>query len=73
LRPETPWYSDKLRSAKTIRRKAERTWRRTSLMVHFKLYRDLCRKMNILHFEENRYYYSTKIEACEKVTSNSAN
>ena len=60
------WYSDKLRSAKKIRRKAERTWRRTSLMVHFEIYRDLCRKMNTLLFEEKKCFYSTKIEECGK-------
>ena len=66
LRPETPWYSDKLRSAKKIRRKAERTWRRTSLMVHFEIYRHLCRTMNTLLFEEKKCFYSTKIEECGK-------
>ena len=62
LSPETPRYSDKLRSAKKIRRKAERT----SLMVHFEIYRDLCRKMNTLLFEEKKCFYSTKIEECGK-------
>jgi len=62
-RPETPWYADKLRSAKKIRRKGERTWRRTSLMVHSEIYRDLFRKINTLLSEENK---STKIEQCGK-------
>ena len=44
LEPETAWSSDKLRAAKQIQRKAERSWHRTSLMVHFEIYRDLCKK-----------------------------
>ena len=59
-----PWYSDKLRSAKNIRRKAERTWHRTSLMVHFEIYRDFWRKISALPLEEKKYFYSTKIEEC---------
>jgi nicotinamide riboside kinase len=34
LRPNTDWYSDELRSAKTERRKAEREMRKTQLSVH---------------------------------------
>ena len=62
LRPETSWYSDELRSGRNIRRKVEITWYRTSLMVPFEIYWDLCRKMNTLFFEENKCFYSTKIE-----------
>jgi len=60
---DTPINSDLLRK---IRRKAERTWRRTSLMVDFEIYRDLCRKINRLLFEEKKCFYSTKIEECGK-------
>jgi len=35
-------------------------------MVHFEIYRDLCRKMNTLLFEKKKSFYSTKIEECEK-------
>jgi len=35
-------------------------------MVHFEIYRDLCRKLNTLLFEENKRVYSTKIEECGK-------
>ena len=55
---ENSWYSDKFKYAKTIRRKAERTWCQTSLTVHFEIYKDL--------FEEEKYFYSPKIEECGK-------
>jgi len=35
-------------------------------MLHFEIYRDLCRKINTLLFEEKKYFYSTKIEECGK-------
>jgi len=37
-------------------------------MVHFEIYRDLCRKKttNTLLFEEKKCFYSTKIEECGK-------
>ena len=38
LRPETPWSSDKFRSAKKTQRKVERSWHQTSSMVHFDIY-----------------------------------
>ena len=66
FRPETPWYSNKFKYAKKIRRKAKGTWRRTSIMVQFEIYRDLCRQMNTLLFEEEKCFYSTKIEQCGK-------
>jgi len=34
-------------------------------MVHFEIYRDLCRTMNTLFFEE-KCFYSTKIGECGK-------
>jgi len=33
-------------------------------MVHFVIYRDLCRKINTLLFKENMCFYSTRIEEC---------
>ena len=29
VRPAVPWYNDEIKAAKRLRRKAERTWRRT--------------------------------------------
>jgi len=36
----------------------------TSLIVQFKIYRNLHRKMNTLVFDEKKFFYSTKIEEC---------
>ena len=43
VRPAVPWYNDEIRAAKRLRRKAERTWRRTrsvSDLNIFKSYRN---------------------------------
>jgi len=52
LRPETSWYADKLRSSTKMWSKAERNWCRTSLMVHFEIYKNLYKKWT--------HYYSRR-------------
>jgi len=43
------------------------------MVGHFEKYRDLCRKMNILLFEEKNCFYSTMAEECGKDPKNSSN
>ena len=56
VRPAVPWYNDEIKAAKRLRRKAERTWRRTrspSDLHIFKSYRNrvmyLMNQAGILH------------------------
>ena len=42
LRPNSPWYTDELRHEKHNRRRAERTWLRTGLVIHRQVYRAQC-------------------------------
>ena len=39
LRPNSPWYTDELRREKHNRRRADRTWLRTGLVIHRQVYR----------------------------------
>ena len=64
LRPNSPWYTDELRREKHCRRRAERTWLRTGLVVHRQVYRAQCVFVNHMLLAAKRNYYSDKIASC---------
>ena len=50
LRPNTSWFTPELRDAKHQKRKMERKWRSSKLVVHLELYREQCLIYNeLLH------------------------
>jgi len=59
-------YSYTPRCAKTTPGKADRTWRRTSILVQFEIYRNLFRNINTLFSDEKKCFYSTYIEESGK-------
>ena len=61
LRPNAPWYNEKLREEKQKRRKAERLWRRTRLTIHHQMYKEQCRVVGSLVTQCKKDYYSDKI------------
>lgn len=63
-RPNAPWYTEELREAKQKRRKAERKWRRTKLIIHQQIYKDQCRLVGLLLVQAKKNYYSDKIAEC---------
>jgi hypothetical protein len=66
LRPNTPWYSDEVRSAKQNRKKAEKQWRKTKLTVHRQIFKDKCREVNRSLIKAKKDFYCTKILECGK-------
>ena len=64
LRPNAPWYTEKLRESKHKRRKAERLWRRIQLNIHHQLYRYQCRHVGKLLTVSKKTYFSNKIVEC---------
>ena len=64
LRPNSPWYTDELRREKHNRRRAERTWLRTGLVIHRQVYRAQCVVVNRMLLAANRNYYTDKIASC---------
>ena len=48
LRPNTEWYTDQLRAAKTDRRKAERRMRKTNLTIDRQIFQQSCITSNRL-------------------------
>ena len=48
LRPSSSWYTEELYNAKHMRRKLQRVWRKTRLIVHHEIYREQCITVNRL-------------------------
>lgn len=59
-----PWYTLRLREAKRMRRKLERKWRSTGLVVHREMFKDQRNLVRKLLFTEKQDYYQTKIHEC---------
>ena len=64
LIPNSPWYTDQLRREKHNRRRAERTWLRTGLIVHRQVYRAQGVVVNRMQLAVKRDYYTDKIASC---------
>jgi hypothetical protein len=60
-----PWMSDKIKSAKTKRRKMERRWRNTRLTVHREAFQAERQNVKDLIENEKAKYYKNKINDCE--------
>ena len=66
LRPHAPWYTEELRDAKRHKRRLEKQWRESRLIIHHQLYREACAEMNKLLHQAKSDYYSCKISECER-------
>ena len=62
LRPHAPWFTDGLRELKREKRRCERAYRKFGLVVHEQIYRDKCRRYNMMLNQAKTQYYQTKIE-----------
>jgi hypothetical protein len=61
IRPNTEWYTEDLRNAKRMCRKAERRMRKSNLTVDRQNFKQLCNKTNELIVRRKREYFSNKI------------
>ena len=57
-RHRVPWYSDEIKQAKRLRRKAEKVWRRTKLPRDLKLFKDAKNNCSVLMNEAKRKFYT---------------
>ena len=64
LRPNSPWFNDELDTAKQLKRKLERKWRKTCLTVDHQIYRNQCKKFHILSLTRRKEYFSSKVSEC---------
>ena len=46
LRPTYPWFTEELHAAKHTRRKLERKWRNSGLVIDHEIYRQYCAETN---------------------------
>ncbi|RUS72310.1 hypothetical protein EGW08_019933 [Elysia chlorotica] len=63
-RPSAKWMTSEIKEAKSERRRAERKWRSTKLVVHKDIYKQLNTKVKHLIEIAKREMYSKQIEEC---------
>ena len=61
VRPSSPWYTDEVKVAKVKRRRLERNWRKSRLMVDRQLYVDQCNLVRDLIKKAKNEFYSNII------------
>ena len=66
LRPHAPWFTDELRELKREKRRCERAYRKSGLVVHEQIYRDKCRRYNMMLNQAKTQCYQTKIENADQ-------
>ena len=66
VRPNVPWHSDAIGQAKRERRRAERKWRKTKLLVDRQIYCQKKRHVNKLCDQAKKDFYADKISECGK-------
>ena len=64
LRPSCVWYTQNLHDAKHLRRKLERTWRKSKLTIDHQIYRSQCANVNKMLKQAKIDYYSDKVSSC---------
>ena len=64
IKARAPWYNAEVAEAKRLRRKLERQWRRTKLVVHQEMYKAQKVRVNSLIHEVRAAYYNGKITEC---------
>ena len=68
LRPNAPWYSDTLRTAKQVKRRRERKWLKTNLTVDKQYYQDQCEHYRDLLNKAKTAYHRSHIEKSDQRT-----
>ncbi len=61
IRPSAPWYTDEIKIAKQLRRKLERKWRLSKLVIDRELYMNQCKRVTTKIDEARRKHYNGEI------------
>jgi exonuclease III len=64
VRPNTPWYSEKVKQLKATRKKCEKRWRESKLTVHREAYKAARNAVNHEIALAKSSHYKTKVEHC---------
>ena len=62
IRPEAGWYTEEIRQAKQMRRRAERAWRKSGLTVHKEIFMEKKQTVNNLLWRAKLDHYKGLIE-----------
>jgi hypothetical protein len=65
LRPFAPWYDDEIRTAKRERRRCERQYLKSGLIVHKDLYQEQCRRYKDLLDAAKTSYHRSQLADCD--------
>ena len=67
IHPTSPWYTPEIHEAKKIKRKAERTWRRTRLTVHREIFITERNNVNKHISKSKQDFYSNTIKESSNI------
>ena len=62
LRPALPWYNDEIKADKRLRRKAERTWRRTRSVSDLNIFKSYRNRVTYLMNQARQAFYTNFID-----------
>ena len=62
VRPTVPWYNDEIKAAKRLRRKAERTWRRTRSLSDLNIFKPYRNRVTYLMNQARQTFYTKFID-----------
>lgn len=62
VRPTVPWYNDEIKAAKRLRRKAERTWRRTRALADLNIFMSYRNRATYLMNQARQMFYTNFID-----------
>ena len=62
VRPTVPWYNDEIKAAKRLRRKAERTWRRTRSLADLNIFKSYRNRTTYLMNQARQMFYTNFID-----------
>ena len=65
IRPNTPWFSDKIHSAKCDRRDLEHKWRKSNLEIDRQMYCEQRQVVKHMIEEAKTSYYSASVDMCD--------
>ena len=64
LRPGSPWYNEEIRDLKHEKRKWEKKWRQTKLVVHRDIFYEVCQREAEAILQAKGTYLSGKVNEC---------
>ena len=62
VRPAVAWYNDEIKAAKRLRRKAERTWRRTRSVSDLNIFKSYRNRVTYLMNQARQAFYTNFID-----------